>query len=239
MTGSELVTEGLARLGITCDERQLQQLMTYLAEIDLWNPKLGLVNAAGDELLIRHVLDCAAGFGPILKRLRGEVDAATPDGGSRRMVVADVGSGAGLPGIPLAILMPWLDVVLVERSGRRVGFLNNAILAIGVSNVTIAEKDVARDTGCYDAITFRAFHPLSGTLWAHLAARLRPDGFVCAYKGRRQSIDDELHALDPAALGLDTTIVPIEVPFLTEPRHLLFLSVGDSPAGTRVASEPC
>jgi 16S rRNA G527 N7-methylase RsmG len=162
-----------------------------------------------------------------------------------RPSMADAGSGAGLPGIPLAIflqdtltapgvqiasgarVMPGAQVTLIERSGRRVRFLENALVMLGLKNVDIQEKDIAEAEGLFNVVTFRAFRPLESDIWRAVAALRSPGGAIAAYKGRREAVDAELAALDAEVPGIldgeRIDIIPVHVPFLEEERNLLIL----------------
>jgi 16S rRNA (guanine527-N7)-methyltransferase len=206
----QLLADGLSAIGYEPDAALLKRFAGYLAELALWNPKLRLVAASGRDLITRHLLDCAAAVRVIM----ADADPALP--------VVDAGSGAGLPGLVLAMLHPEAHVELVERSGRRVGFLRNARVAAGVPGVGIAQTDLAGYREEAGALTSRAFLPLSDDLLAAFA-RIVPEGTVYALKGRRSAIDEELATVTPGEYGFSVEIVPVHVPFLEEERHLLVL----------------
>ena len=144
--------------------------------------------------------------------------------------IADIGSGAGLPGIPLAICMPHAEFTLVERMGRRAGFLRNAIAVLSLSNVIVEEKDLFElachlpETKRFDLAVFRAFKPLEPALLKGIFRLLKPGGTIAAYKGRRKSAEEEMAQLEkPGRESLNREIIPLEVPFLNEERHLLLI----------------
>jgi 16S rRNA (guanine527-N7)-methyltransferase len=201
--------DGLKKLGLETAGPRVELLERYIAEIELWNPRTGLI-AAGEDIVGRHILDSLSGL-----RI---IQSLAP----RRL--ADVGSGAGLPGIPLAIWMEGTDITLIERSGRRAGFLRTTAAVLGLKNVTVLEAPVERippGTPGYDVITFRAWAALDRTLLASLAAILNPGGAVAAYKGRRDVIDRELAAL--GELQADRDIQTLHVPGLNEERHMVLI----------------
>lgn len=223
-----------------------------MEEIELWNPAWGLVNASGDELAIKHVLDSLAPLG-ILKSLLAELDGAglVPDGaagssdscphtalsegqpasavtGAGKAVLADIGTGAGLPGIPLALAMPERSVVLVERMGKRIGFLRNQKALLGLKSVSIQESEAERARGPFDLVVFRAFRPFTETrLFRAILTSLAPGGIIAAYKGKSATASEELSALQSdARLGLmaaDARILPVRVPFLDDERCLVVM----------------
>jgi 16S rRNA (guanine527-N7)-methyltransferase len=211
----DLLRDGLERLGYEATDDRLGRLLRYVDEIELWNPKAKLVAASGRELIVRHILDSLAGAAALFGAESG------PTG-----TLADAGTGAGLPGIPIAIAYPDLRVDLVERSGRRVGFLRNAVAVAHVQNASVLETDIERYSGPADVIVHRAFLPLSVDVLTIMKRPLRPGGTICAYKGRRDAINAELQRLSPgmaAGGGMEVQIVPVHVPFLHEERHLVLI----------------
>jgi 16S rRNA (guanine527-N7)-methyltransferase len=196
------------------ENRVSAALETYLAEIELFNPAYGLVGAKDRrELVVKHILDSLAPLGIIQRLLR-----ASPL--PRR--IADAGSGAGLPGIPLAICLPDLSFTLIERMGRRAGFLRNVQAVLGLSNVTVEEKEVEKaEPERYTLVTFRAFRPLEPRTIRSLFRLCAPDGFLAAYKGRREKIEAEMAAAGKAAGPWEA--IPCPVPFLAEERQLVVI----------------
>lgn len=218
-----LLKEGLLKLGLCGEERIFSLLTRYIEEIELFNSAYGLVKVSGRrELIVKHILDSLAPM-DIIRDLLDGLSA-----GKNQPKIADVGSGAGLPGIPLAICMPGTGFTLIERMGRRAGFLRDALAVLGLSNVWIEESEMEKfalnpaGSGCFDLVVFRAFKPLENTLVKDLVKLLVPGGIIAAYKGRRESMDKEITRL---AEFMSREIIPLEVPFLEEERHLLLLRV--------------
>jgi 16S rRNA (guanine527-N7)-methyltransferase len=189
-------------------------LARYISEIELFNPAYGLVGAADtEELAIRHVLDSLAPLG-IIFRLMKETGAVD------RPRIADAGSGAGLPGIPLAAALPGFDFTLIERMGRRAGFLWNTKASLGLSNIEVEEGELEKTAPArFHLVTFRAFKPLDTKLLKTLFKACAKDGVIAAYKGKREKIEQEM--LKTA--GLVWEAIPYTVPFLDEERHLLVI----------------
>ena len=140
-----------------------------LAHVDLlakWNRTYNLTAVRDPEDMVsRHLLDSLA----VLPFVHGGT-------------LADLGSGAGLPGIPLAIARPDIAVTLVESNGKKARFLREAIRSLPLANVTVAQARVQDTAGAVDTITARAFASLPDMLaWGgHLLA---PDGRWLALKG--------------------------------------------------------
>lgn len=201
--------KGLECLGLSKQETLLQ----YLRELQLWNPRLGLVEAEGEDLVIRHVLDSLAP----LEHIRA----------FKPQTVADLGTGAGLPGIPLAVYMPDSRFSLVERSGRRVGFLKNVVALLRLENVKVYQADYLQHelpveqegTHGYDMVIFRAFRPFSNELLTGVRRLLSPGGVLVAYKGREAKAQDDIKML--STQGVHGELISLTVPFLEHERSLV------------------
>jgi 16S rRNA (guanine527-N7)-methyltransferase len=213
---------GADRLISSRREEILSLLIKYITEIELCNPVLSLVGTNDpQELIIRHILDSLAPLGIITQIKTNHNDPVA------RLQIADVGSGAGLPGIPLAIVMPDAEFTLIERKGRRAGFLRDVQKKLGLSHVTVEEAEMEKaPPGRFDVVTFRAFKPLEPKIVKKLLRLCGEGGVLAAYKGRREKIDDEMTALKTAwkqNKALVGEIIPCSVPFLDEERHLVLI----------------
>jgi 16S rRNA (guanine527-N7)-methyltransferase len=135
--------------------------------------------------------------------------------------LADLGTGAGLPGIPLALARPDIDVALVDRMTRRIRFLEAMQAELPLPNVTIIEEQVERAKGSYDLVTFRAFRPFERKLFKRVFGICAPGGYVVAYKGKADKAQAELEAI--AGLYADVQIIPVQVPFLDDERCLVVM----------------
>lgn len=178
-------------------------LLDYLALLARWNATYNLTAIRDPrEMLAKHLLDSLA-MQPFVRGLA---------------TLADLGTGPGLPGIPLAIATPGLQVTLVESNGKKARFLREAVRQLKLGNVQVAESRIEafQPGATYDAITARALAtlPLILDLGGHL---LGPDGRLLAMKGVVP--DDEIAALPPG-WGV-AAIHPLRVPGLAAERHLL------------------
>jgi len=198
---------GLRALGL--DASLAPPLLAYLALLLRWNRAYNLTAIRDpSEMLTKHLLDSLA--------MHGAVDALAARGGA----LADLGTGPGLPGIPLAIAKPGLQVALVESNGKKARFLREAVRQLGLRNATVAESRIeAFDApGRFDAITARALAtlPLILELGGHL---LKPDGRLLAMKGVVPA--DEIAALPPGwqVEGIQALVVP----GLDAERHLVVI----------------
>jgi 16S rRNA (guanine527-N7)-methyltransferase len=200
-------------------EEIISLLDRYLNEIKFFNPAYGLIGTNNpDELVVKHILDSLAPLG-IISRLAAE---ASPSGGTGAPQIADAGSGAGLPGIPLAIALPDCNFTLIERMGRRTGFLWNTKAVLGLSNIAIEENELENTAGGrFAVVTFRAFKPLEPKLLAALFNACSQGGVIAAYKGRREKITEEMAPLESLCGSWEA--FPCPVPFLNEERRLLVI----------------
>jgi 16S rRNA (guanine527-N7)-methyltransferase len=218
---SELLGLGLAELGLDPSGDGRSRLERYRAAIEAWNPAYGLVGASGDELVIKHLLDSLAPL-QVLTRLLEAGGRPGLSGGSDRPGIVDLGTGAGLPGIPLSIALPGADVTLLDRMTRRIRFLTAMKTELPLPNVDIIEEQVERAKGSYDLVTFRAFRPFERKLFKRVFSVCSPGGYVVAYKGRKERAREELGEI--AGLYADAEILPIKVPFLDDERCVVVMT---------------
>jgi 16S rRNA (guanine527-N7)-methyltransferase len=188
------------------DHALAEPLARYLALMLRWNTAYNLTAIRDPrEMVTKHLLDSLA-MAPFVGTTVG-----VPN-------LADLGTGAGLPGIPLAIAHPDLRVTLVESNGKKARFMREALRTLGLSNAEVAESRIeALDRpGEFAAITARALAtlPLILELGGHLIA---PGGVLLAMKGARPN--EEIAALPPGwtVRGMR----PLPVPGLDAERHLV------------------
>ncbi len=200
------LSRGTAELGLPVSAGQQAQLLGYLALLCKWNRAYNLTAVRDPaEMVTRHLLDSLA----LVPRLTG----------TRCM---DVGTGAGLPGIPLAIMFPEREFHLLDSNGKKTRFLFQVKTALALSNVTVHHARVeafAPDRG-FDVVLSRAFASLADMV-AGARHLLQPEGVFLAMKGARP--DGEIAALAGKCRVLG--IYPLRVPGLDEQRHLVELSL--------------
>ena len=202
---STALAQGLAELGIDLPAAAQDKLLAFRDLLLKWNKTYNLTALRDPEQAIsHHLLDSLA----ILPHVGPEA-------------LLDVGSGGGLPGIPLAIARAELSVRMVDTVQKKTTFLQQAAIQLGLKNVTVDHARVETLSGQYAQISSRAFAELK--LFVELTRHLlAPSGRWLAMKGVRP--DDEIAAL-PADIVVDQ-IIPLHVPGLDAERHLIILKAG-------------
>ncbi|MDP1929013.1 MAG: 16S rRNA (guanine(527)-N(7))-methyltransferase RsmG [Thiobacillus sp.] len=200
---------GIAALGLALPEGAVAKLLAYVALLDKWNRVYNLTAVRDPERMVsHHVLDSLAAV-PFFQ------------GGSPKLVsVLDVGSGGGLPGIPLAIARPELQVTLIDSIAKKTAFLLQAKAELGLANLNVVTSRVEdfRPQAGFDVITSRAFSDLKEfvTLTRHL---LKPTGNWLAMKGLIPH--EEIESL-PNWVRVSANNA-LAVPGLEASRHLIVL----------------
>lgn len=223
----EIVGAGAARLGIALDQDQLGHLQRFVDLLLARNQQVNLTRIVEPgEVERRHLLDSLTCALPV----RDELVA----GAAWRCI--DVGSGGGLPGIPLAIAFPSLRVTLLESVGKKAAFLREAVETLRLSDVTVTTaraEDAARDTDHrdgYDLVVARALAPLPVALeWCLPFARA--GGVVVLPRGSdlESQLADGRYAAGQLAARLREPI-PLEDPDLPPGRFLVVAEkVGSTP----------
>ena len=208
--------DGLKKCGIpeAAAEALAQKMEAYIKEIILFNSAYNLTNTSDrDELVVRHIYDSLVAWPKIAELCSCGLT------NEQSLVVADIGSGGGLPGIPLAAafsLLPEFSGVrfeLVERMEKRCSFLENCAAILGLKNVTVINSEAERvQPESYNLITFRAFRPLDKKMTKTLLRIAKPQGYLCAYKAKLENIKEEMSAI--TALVPDYEVEPFKVPGL-------------------------
>ena len=206
-----MLRAGLAALHLSLSDAQVQALLEYQTLIGKWN-KVYNLTAVRDpaEMLTHHLLDSLAAVAPLQKHLQGRSLSAAS--------LLDVGSGAGLPGVVLAICCPALAVTCVDTVGKKAAFIKHVALALGLPNLTGLHARVETITQPFDVICSRAFASLSDfTGWSQAA--LAPGGVWMALKGKHPA--EELSMLPPDVAVFH--VEPLAVPGLAAERCIIWL----------------
>lgn len=190
MDGGNILESGLEKIGLPSDRIPgiCVKMEKYISEICLFNSAYNLTNTSDhDELAVRHILDSLAAVPEILAL--AERTGIPPE----KIRIGDIGSGGGLPGIPLAAAFPEFSFTLVERMSKRCAFLENCAAILGLKNVSVMNSEAERvPPGSFDICVFRAFRPLDKKMTGTLLALLADGGFLAAYKARMDSIGAEM-----------------------------------------------
>ena len=182
--------DGSRTLGLDLTAAQFTQLLDYLALIQKWN-KVYNLTAVRDpaEMLTHHLLDSLAVIGPLHRQLQGR---APTDGVGFKLL--DVGAGAGLPGVIVAICCPDMAVTCVDTVAKKAAFIQQVAVTLKLPNLHGLHARVETLTDGYDVVSSRAFASLADfTNWSRSA--LAPSGIWLAMKGK--SPVDELAQLPP------------------------------------------
>jgi 16S rRNA (guanine527-N7)-methyltransferase len=202
---------GLAELHLSLSDAQVQGLLDYQNLIGKWN-KVYNLTAVRDpaEMLTHHLLDSLAAVAPLQKYLQ--------DRGLTNARVLDVGAGAGLPGVVLAICCPTLALTCVDTVGKKAAFIKHVALALGLPNLIGLHARVETITKPFDVICSRAFASLADfTGWSQAA--LAPGGAWMALKGKHPA--EELAMLPPNVAMFH--VEPLTVPGLAAERCIIWL----------------
>lgn len=202
MSLQQKLASGLAEMGVAADAATQQKLLDYIALLEKWN-KVHNLTAVRDmaDMVTLHLLDSLS----VLPHIT-------------RDTLLDVGSGAGLPGIPLALLRPELRVTVMDSSHKKASFMRQAKAVLGLDNLQVVcgRVEEYQPEAKFGTIISRAFSDLGEfvRLSRHLLAQ---DGVWLAMKGVHPY--DELAQLP----GVVSQVLPLQVPGLDAQRHLVIM----------------
>ncbi|MES2483082.1 MAG: 16S rRNA (guanine(527)-N(7))-methyltransferase RsmG [Pseudomonadota bacterium] len=199
---------GLATLGLALTEIQVNQLLDYLALVQKWNRVYNLTAVRDPrEMLTHHLLDSLAVVGPLRRQAAGQA-----------LRVLDVGSGAGLPGVVLAICCPQFQIDCVDTVAKKAAFIQQAAVTLKLPHLRGLHDRVEKLAGPYDVVCSRAFASLADFV-AWSGGALAGQGVWMAMKGKHPA--DEIAAL-PSGVAV-FHVEPLEVPGLDAQRCLVWL----------------
>ena len=206
MNPAAQLAEGVAQLGVSLSPQTQQQLFDYLALLDKWNQVYNLTAVRDpSEMVSQHLLDCLA--------VAPHVSAVT---------ILDVGSCAGLPGIPLALALPHAQVTLLDSSQKKTAFLRQAVIELGLGNATVecARVETWRAAQLFEFVISRALSDLAElvTLAGH---HMAVGGTLAAMKGVYPH-EELAHLPHDSGFRLRRTQA-LSIPGLRAARHLLLL----------------
>jgi len=194
----KILVSGLQSLNLSQAEGKIEQLLGFIKLIEKWNKAYNLTAIRNREDMVRlHLLDSLA-IVPFIEGKR----------------VIDIGTGAGLPGIPLAIYLPEIEFTLLDSNAKKTRFVQQAILELKLKNVSVCHNRVEQyhPEKSFDTVITRAFAGLSDIveLTAHL---LNKDGVLLAMKGQIPDVSK----LESAK----TELIPVNVPGISAERCLV------------------
>jgi len=181
MTPRELLLSGSKDLGIALSIEQVNSFFIYLAELKKWNNKINLTAITEErDTVIKHLLDSLS-----------YLKAFTPSLGMRLL---DMGSGAGLPAIPLKIAAPGLSITMVESVKKKASFLRHIVRTLPLAGVEVLDKRMeelpAAAHSSYDIVTARAFAEMPDAL-GHGVLFLKPGGLAILSRGPEETISEK------------------------------------------------
>lgn len=199
------LTAGCAALGLTLSAMQEQQLLDYVALLEKWNKAYNLTAVRDPlEMISRHLLDSLA----ILPHIQGSS-------------LLDVGTGAGLPGIPLAIIKPALQVALLDSNSKKTRFLQQAKAELGLESVTVVhgrveQVDVEQQ---FDIVTARAFASMEDAVLL-AGSHCKQDGYLLLMVGQAPdvSLQQKIGEFEVSDIQM------LEVPDTEGERHIVKLT---------------
>ena len=208
-----ILMQAAGEMGITLSERQIGNFVTYRRAMLLWNRKISLVSLkSSTDLPIKHCIDSLTAF-PLI--------------GHDSVTLLDIGSGAGFPGIPLAIMGSTREVTLVDSSRKKTSFLRQVAQQLDLTGVTVVTDRIENlmhhdgHHGRYDVVISRATFGLPRYI-TMAAPFLSPGGTLIAMKGR--GVDTELAAITEPATGAGLVLVKrheINLPLIGDRRIIL------------------
>jgi 16S rRNA (guanine527-N7)-methyltransferase len=208
------LAQGAAKLGADLTEQQSLRLMQFLALLNKWNKAFNLTAVRDPkEMLGRHLLDSLSLL-PVLRIQRSKI-------ASNEFTILDVGTGAGLPGIPLAICMPDTNFVLLDSNGKKTRFVFQACVELGLKNVEVQTTRIEnyQSANQVDIVVSRAFASLKDFVeGCHAVAG--PNTRLIAMKGLYPS--EEIADLQSFWTVIDYQ--KIDIPGLEGVRHFIELA---------------
>ena len=202
-TLANILAQAIDELGLTLSAQQQRSLLLYLDQLLLWNKAYNLTAITDPvDALIKHVIDCLA----IIPHL--------PSG-----ALLDIGTGAGLPAVIIAICQPERSCTALDSNQKKIRFIKQISSELGLSNMQPIASRIEAHEASYDVVTSRAFASLIDFV-AVAQPRLADNGYLCAMKGKAPS-EEELDALSS---DWQFKTIKLNVPRLHDSRHLIELS---------------
>ncbi|MBH0005906.1 16S rRNA (guanine(527)-N(7))-methyltransferase RsmG [Psychrobacter sp. SWN149] len=200
---ANILAQAVNELGLPLTQMQQRTLLFYLDQLLLWNKAYNLTAITDpEEALIKHVIDCLS----IITHL--------PSGS-----LLDIGTGAGLPAVIIAICQPDRQCTALDSNQKKIRFIKQISSELGLSNMQPIASRIEAHEASYAVVTSRAFASLIDFVEV-AQPRLADGGYLCAMKGKAPS-EEELQALEG---GWHIKTIKLIVPRLHDSRHLIEMS---------------
>jgi 16S rRNA (guanine527-N7)-methyltransferase len=209
MNPKELLDKGVQEIGFPCSKKEISSFMTFLSELKKWNKTYNLTALKTDnDIIIKHFLDSIL----YLK--------AFPEW---RLKVADAGSGAGFPGIPIKIIRPDINVTLIESSRKKATFLRHIVRLLKLTEISVIEERIENLGDEYkksfDIVVSRATFKIKG--FVEIARPyLKDNGLLVISKGPK--LKEELDEMPYDGCHVES-ILNLQLPFIKDERNLTLL----------------
>lgn len=203
MKAEVLLSAGLKELGIEATKERVSAFLTYLTELKKWQKAYSLTSLKKDEdIVAKHFLDSCLYL------------AALPEGS---ILVADVGSGAGFPGVPIKIIRPEIVMTLIEPSRKKSAFLRHIIRKLGIEGISVLESRIEELGGAFDIIVTRALYTAKEFV-EKASPLLRPGGMLVMSKGPK--VSEEL-----LGVGFKYRVLPLRLPGTQITRNIVVIDL--------------
>lgn len=210
---TERIAQACDALGLNATSQQVAQLLQYVEQLQRWNRSYNLTAIRDPEqMLTQHILDCLAVVSPVERA----IDASA----KHERTVLDVGSGAGLPGVVLAVMLPSVQVTCVDAVEKKMTFVRQMRGVLSLTNLSATHARIETLSAQYDVVISRAFASLSDFAKSS-GARVSPAGSLVAMKAR--PTDEEFADLASQTVWSVAKIEPLDVPELQAQRCLVWL----------------
>ena len=196
------ISNGAESLGLEITEEQISLMINYLDLLAKWNRRINLTSIRGaNQMVTRHLLDSLS-IAPYIKGQR----------------ILDAGTGAGLPGIPLAIFFPTKEFTLLDSHGKKTHFLNQVKFELNLKNIEIINDraESFKPTHCFECITSRAFSSLN--------VMIEVTKNLCCSNGEWLAMKGQYPEEELVGMDYPYKVVPLTVPGLDEARHLVIIN---------------
>jgi 16S rRNA (guanine527-N7)-methyltransferase len=204
---AKLIRVGLDELPFATDEELIDKSVAFIEQLARWNKTFNLTAIRSEQDMVRQHLMDSLSIAPYVTGMR----------------ILDVGSGAGLPGLPLAILYPDKNFILLDSNGKKTRFMTQVVIDLGLSNVQIVQSRVEEYRAPpFDQVLCRAFAPLA-TIAQKVSHLVAQNGTLLAMKGKIDG-DTQLETSVPLRLS---RVIPVRVPLIEAERCLVELVAGD------------